>query len=576
MLSVRLIACAALAAAGCAAVPSRPDDAVRITVSTSAEGRLQLHYRAPPGVQRLQWVDRDPRAVELVRTGMLRSVAGCGRVEGDDIVLGDAEPCAGQARFEVVPRVLASNAMNEAAQPSSEGGVLLHTRYYAAVAPGHALHWRFEPPAGGYVLDAARAWTTPRDVAVDAQVVDQALATLDREASWRALHASHGVFIGRMPLQRDGELLWARDPALPAALAEPVAQAAGVAMRGYEAASGRPAGGAAIVMLRADEGAGFHGDRSDDRLLRLSFNRPSEQPSAPELDAVRQFVAHEIAHLWNHGVFDSDMGTPWLHEGDADWAALLVLHEQGLLSDDGLRARLQAAVNGCLLVRGTRAAATLNPRWNSGEDEPYACGTALQLLSWAAQHARDPGLRPLQAWGAMHRAHPRLDAASFARQGDGAGGATLQRLLLEPGVPFDAAYVTALAAYLPLLPEQAQAEDAPSAARAAGMLVQRLQHADCGQVSFWTLADHIALDANVRCSTLPAGARLVAVAGEPLFARPRAAWHATRAACAGAGTVTLGLKEGRSVKLECPAALPPLPATVIFAPDALQRIGLAR
>jgi hypothetical protein len=570
-----LIVAAALAAAGCAAVKPAPDDAVRIDVSTLADGRLHIEYRVPPGVQRLPWVDRDPRTHQLVREAMLKPADGCARVEPDALVYTGAPGCDGAARFDITPRVLARNAMYEPAQPSSDGSVLLHTRYFAAALPGHALRWRFLPPAGGQVIDGARAWDSPREVAADAAAVDAALATLEREASWRALHATRSVFIGRTALEQGGELLWVRDPALPAALADPVAQTARAALRAYEAATGLPAGGAAVVMLRVASGtAAFHGDRSDERMIRLSFTAPPDQPTPAYLDGVRHFVAHEVAHLWNHGVFDSDMNAPWLHEGDADWATALLLHDQGVLSDDALRRQLEGAVNGCLLARGARPAATLKTAWGSGEDDPYACGVALQLLSWAAQHARDPKLRPLAAWGALHRAHPNLDAAGFSRHADGDGAALLKHLLLTPGVPFAPAFVQALGTHLPLQPAAGE-PDPRLAANLAGMLVRPFQAADCGGFSFWTQNDHVALDAGLRCKTLPAGARLGAVAGEPLFARPLAAWRAAQALCAQGRAIPLGLKDGGSVDLACPPAFPPVPALVSFAPDALQRIGLA-
>lgn len=566
----------AVVLAGCASAPSA-DDAVTITLSTSASGHLLLDYRAPVDVRRLQWLDRNERDVKLVREAMLRVVDDCGSIEGDELVLGDSPACDHRAHLEVVPKVLRRNAMNEAAQPSSDGGVLAYTMYYAATASGHGLRWRFLPPQGGYVIDAARLWDRPREVTVDADTVDASLRTLDAESSWQALHASHSVYLGRMPVRQEGELLWARDAALPQPLTDAVAEAARAAMLGFAKASGKSPGGAAIVMLQSsEEGAGFHGDRTDERMIRLSFVRSAQAPSAHELQSARRFVAHEIAHLWNHGVFGSDMKAPWLHEGDAEWASGLVLRQQSMLDAGAWREQLEAAVNGCLLVRGQRPGASIRTEWGSGQDDPYACGTALQLLSWAEQHARDPRLEALGAWGALHRAHPQLDTLGFARFGDGPADHRLQHLMLDAGVPFAPAYLEALSALMPLQRGGGEPANASLRGRIAGTLMQRLQASDCGgQVSFWSQPDHFALDADLACNTLPRGAKVARIAGEPVFDHPLAAWHAAQSLCAQGQRLPLGLLDGATFALACPKELPAAPELVTFAPDALERLGLA-
>lgn len=573
MKTVAVLGLALLAVRACPLAAHEPQP-VEISARL-ADGQLQLAYRAPAGVQRLHWLDNDARMVREVRHPMLKALDDCGRIEGEELVISDSPHCAHTARFSVQPRVLELNAFNEAAQPSSDGGVLLFTRYYAATAAGRGLRWRFEPPPGGYVVDAAQAWTSAREVEVGASDVERALRTLDAEASWRSLHASHSVFIGRTPMERDGGLLWVRDPALPAGLTGALSETAREAMRGYAAASAREVKNVAVVMLRSDrDGAGFHGDRTDEHMIRLSFTRPADPPSERDLTAARAFVAHEFAHLWNHGVFDSDQDAPWLHEGDAEWASMMLLHANGELSDAALQERLESATSACLQQRGDRAAAGLDTRWSAHQDDPYGCGTALQLLAWAERHARDASSKPLAAWGAMHRDAPMLNAAAFAHEADGDGAPLMRTLLLDAKTSFAPTYLRDLGGFLPL---DTRGEPGPMLrTQFAGRLMQRLQSPDCGgHTGFWIKPDQVLIDDGLHCDHLPAGAQVVAVGGEPLLEHPQAAWRAAQAQCARHGLVALGLRGAEPVSLPCARDFPPPPLAVHFEPGALQRLGLA-
>jgi hypothetical protein len=142
------------------------------------------------------------------------------------------------------------------------------------------------------------------------------------------VHGSHLVFIGRLQLQPDGDLLWTRDPALPDAVTKPVVEAARSALRGFTTAGGALPGPVALVMLGADmAGDGFHGDRAEERMIRLSFKRGAAVPKPGYVQDTTAFVAHEMAHLWNRGAHRSDVRASWLHEGDAEWASSLVLSQ---------------------------------------------------------------------------------------------------------------------------------------------------------------------------------------------------------------------------------------------------------
>jgi hypothetical protein len=591
-LGLAAAACAALG--GCAELnlPADSIDAVRappavdISFEQDAAHRLLVRYQAPAAVTHLDFLLHDERIDRVFRTPSMKPANDCGTLVPGGLALRHGAGCERGALFVVEPRAMGLDALYEPAQPSSDGGVLFYTGYYALAAPHLATRWRFTPSAGDYVIDDSRRHDASWQVA-PGLVFDGAKAQGDqRDADdWLiAQHAQQYVFLGHTPMTQTGGLLWVHDPALPQVIVDTVGRAGPIAWDAYARAAGRaPDGQTAIVMLSASGGGhlGYHGDRTEGHMLRLSFAQAAAAPDARQLEQWSTFVAHETAHLWNHGVFESDQDRPWLHEGDAEWIALVAMHDAHLVADRTLVDELQSRVDACLLVRGDAAAASL-PKGRR-QDDPYGCGVALQLLGQARRHA-DPvtaSMSPLAAWGALHRAHPRLDTAGFASFFDAAGSTAMHQLLLDPHVAFAPAYRADLAAVMPL--REVAGEPAAQASRLqlAFNLMRIVDQADCGALGFSLDAARgvFVLDTGMQCKALPNGAHLSTIAGIDVVPRPRAAWQALRQACAVGHQFDVGFEFGfdnrAAVKLECPALLPGLPAQVVLPDDVLARLGLS-
>jgi len=566
--------------AGCTAPAPRAEAAaaVEIDITQDADHRLVVRYRAPSSVTHLDFLLRDARLDSAARVPMMRPANDCGALVPGGLTLRHGAGCEQGAAFVVTPRAMQLDAMYEPAQPSSDGGVLLYTGYYAAAAAGLPTRWRFTPAPGDYGIDdsvrhdaawqvePAQAWPGARPGA-DPRDDDDWLT---------AQHAQHYVFLGPTPMSQAGGVLWVRDPQVPQAIVDSVGRAGPLAWDAYARAAGRqPEGQTAIVMLAMAPGMfGYHGDRTEGRMLRLSFARGDQHADS----SAGTFVAHETAHLWNHGVFRSDMARPWLHEGDADWVALNAMHEAGLLSDSAFVERMQSHIVGCLATRGERAAVTMPP--GRAGDDPYGCGFALQLLGYARVHAAHPEATPLATWGALHRAHPALDVAGFAQFFDNGQPPMFGALLLDAKVPFASTYRADLAAYVPL--HEPAGEPAPGSPRrrAAIDLMSALGNADCGRLGFGLDGDddhgEFVLDTDLRCQSLPAGARVATLAGVPVVAQPLAAWRAVRQSCAAGGHVEAGLRGHAAVTLACPSPMPAPPPQFALPDDVLARLGLTK
>ena len=571
---------AGLLSAGCSvAEPAYVTPAVKISFEQDASHRLVVRYQAPVDVEHLDFLLIDDRMDSAFRTPFMKPVNDCGTLVPRGLTLRHGAGCEQGAVFVVEPRAMQLDAMNEPAQPSSDGGVLFYTGYYAAIAPGLAIRWRFTPVAGDYGIDDSRRHDAAWQVETGS-VFEGAKTQGDQrdDADWLASqHALQYVFLGHTPMTQSGRVLWVRDPAVSQAIVETVGHAGPIAWEAYARAAARqPEGQTAIVVLSMPPGHyGYQGDRTEGQMLRLSF----AQSDTHDMSTASAFIAHETAHLWNHGVFRSDMDRPRLHEGDADWASFNAMHDAGLMSDKAFVDQVQAHVDSCLSIRGEHAAATLRPGW-SREDDPYGCGVALQLLGFARVHAAHADATPLAVWGALHRAHPTLDAAGFAQFFDEGGAPMLGRLLLDDKTPFASSYRADLATYLPL--HDGTAEPAPGQGRrqVAFNLMSILGHADCGARLAFTLKTdgekgEFALDPTMACKALPAGAHLTSVAGVPIIAQPRAAWRAVRQACAAGGHVEAGFDGHAPVALTCPTPMPELPPQVALPEDVLARLGLS-
>ena len=249
-----------------------------------------------------------------------------------------------------------------------------------------------------------------------------------------------------------------------------------------------------------------------------------------------------------------------------------VAHLDFLLVDE-----LQSRVDACLLVRGARAAATM-PKGRR-QDDPYGCGVALQLLGHARLHANaaTAAMPPLDAWGALHRAHPQLDVAGFADFFDANGAPTMRTLLLEPNTPFAATYRADLGALLPLRESTGEPASQQARMQIAFNLMGIVDQADCNATGFSLNAakGEFVLDPRMHCKALPDGGRLTTLAGVRVVAQPRAAWRAVQGACASGGRVEAGFEGHAPVVLACPTPMPALAPQVVLPDDVLARLGLS-
>lgn len=550
---------------------------LRIEAQLAHDGALELRYTPPAGIRELPFWNASPDAGKRWRDGLFQAADDCTEVTGTGLRL-RASPACTAATIRIVPRELALDAVYEPAQPISDGsGVLLYVGHYAVLLPGHALRWQWRAPSNGYVIHRGRVRRSTVEQFASAAVVNRALAQPD-EAAERDLGTHQMVFIGRTPFESFAQGVLVVDPHLDVPRAARVRATLSNAVDSLTRAYGRKLDGRFAVVAALSSQPGFHGDTADGQAMRLRLPEDASTMGDNELEML---VSHEAAHWWNAGVYASDSARPWLHEGNAEWVARLLMLRSGAMTLEELRLDLERAMNRCLQIRGGKPAVDMPPGRQG--DDPYACGMSLMSIAHAQRlrsGADGADTDPLRLIAGLYRRQTLLDAAGFADWADGGRAGAMTHLLSDPGVGF-ADGLMALSTTLELAdaePLTAQT-DLPQASRTqlASGLVSVLMAHDCGgDVSFWRQSDGFAIDPDLRCRTLRGGDVVQAVAGITLSASPVAAWQAATSACETRGEVEVTSAGGHAVRLQCPKPMPSMPIALWLRlrPDALAHLGL--
>lgn len=545
---------------------------VRVDVTALPDQTVQLHYRVPAGVTALdRW--QDDEAARHVWQTLVRPVGGCARVEPARLVF--PAGCR-DALLRITPASLNRDATYEAAQPVGGQGVLLHMSFYTATAAGHGLRWTWRPPRGGLVVREGEVARRPVSVAITAAQVAAARAQPDSREAEDALQAKRHVYLGHAALRPlpGGVLL--RDPTLDAAREQAIVDMLTVSLSQLRSVYGRGLSGPVAVLPVAEDRPGFHGDTDGHRMMRLQLDQNAQRFG--RLLPLQHFVAHEVAHWWNAGVFHSDPGRAWLHEGHAEWTALLLTHTAGLRSAQDVADELAQAATQCLDVRDDTPAARL-PAGRGRGMEAYACGLALWSLA-QLQHGPQAGASPLAVLAGAHlQAGALLREADVARWADGGDHGPMNELLLDEQVGFRSGFTQRLGVWAQAREPQGSAELSTGQRMSiAQKLMSALMRSDCGGAQgFWVLNDAFRVDEVPGCQHLRAGQEPVRLEGHAVIDQALEAARAAADRCAApGGELRLDLRSGEALALPCPGTplARPTPTLWQLTPAAIQRLGL--
>jgi len=352
-------------------------------------------------------------------------------------------------------------------------------------------------------------------------------------------------------------------PDTPVPLRERVVKLVTTAQRMYAAhLQVAPATQPTVVMAQSGAGGGFTGDVSSGPFISLRFyGEPQDQLSDANSYRLTHFIMHEAFHLWNGELVSSrsEDTASWLHEGSADYAALLTSLELGALDDAGMRAELGSALERCRQGLERQNNVGLNELKVLSSNVRYPCGIVIQ---WAASMSSAGAGR-----GGFFDIWSRMIAVAMARTdreytlGDfyastGVDGKTppeaIRLITSERGPARWKELTTALATL------GAEVTFSPTNdSRRQRMLFHLLEQA-CGPGprGFYT-ESRIRLQTNKDCVLIPDNSILISVEGGDIAAVDEATYSAVQARCAAQEDVRILLEGDRNVSIPCHKELIP-------------------
>ncbi|MGH7027756.1 hypothetical protein, partial [Brevundimonas sp.] len=405
------------------------------------------------------------------------------------------------------------------------------------VGAGHVLY------GPGLELQGMDAVLTVRPVAGEAT-----LPTADAVKGYAYLGPQEAV------MRRDGAAV-ATSASAPPALTVLLRDGYFAAQKFYGARLGHVLPNEPTLIISTDSPGptGFRGDVTDTGVISLRFHGDMWASPPPDVAVpLGTFVWHESLHLWNgNGMKMKDSGAaPWLHEGMAEYGAVVAAVSTGVIDEDQAQVSLAQRLNGC---RKTLGDADYDARKLKSGSSVYDCGVVVQWIADLEARRASNGARDIfDLWKTM------LDAG---RVGDGYGVAEFRALmqpdtavavLLDgPGASRWARIEARLAALGVTL------EDRPSTDeyRVAALFHLNGENCSAGSNGFYTTEKGIKLDTGDKCGLLSGDPLLASVEDHDPANDATAMFFAVQARCAASQPVRYRTQDGKLIEARCEAPL---------------------
>lgn len=162
-----------------------------------------------------------------------------------------------------------------------------------------------------------------------------------------------------------------------------------------------------VVINGNGDGQGYVGDALPGPAVSMRFYGADWSDPSPQAAAyLARFASHEAFHFWNGAMVSTSEGTPsWLHEGGAEYAALLSANASGAYDEAAVRAALGDALTRCRDALQAQGDVGMNSFSFLNNQVRYPCGTVIQWASDLSVRRASNGERDvLDVWSSMMRA----------------------------------------------------------------------------------------------------------------------------------------------------------------------------
>lgn len=293
----------------------------------------------------------------------------------------------------------------------------------------------------------------------------------------------------------------------------------------------------------------YRGDVTDTGVISLRFHGDMWASPPPDVAVpLGTFVWHEALHLWNgHGMKMKDGDTaPWLHEGMAEYGALVAAVSTGVIDQAQAQAALTERLQGC---RGRLSDADYDPQSLRSGPNVYHCGVVVQWIADLETRSASGGARDVfDLWKAL------LDAG---RAGDGYGVADFRALLSPDSAivalmdgPGDARWPS-VDARLAALGVTLEDRPTPSDYQRAALWHVNAENCELGGMGYFTNPEGIKLFTQQTCGPLSGDPLLATVEDHDPVADPTAMFFAIQARCAARLPVRYKTREGKVIEAAC-------------------------
>jgi len=293
------------------------------------------------------------------------------------------------------------------------------------------------------------------------------------------------------------------------------------------------------------------------------FGSAWDDPDDARSIQILNLLAHEAVHLWIGTTFQiaGQPGRAWLHEGAAEYIALRILLRQGWMSHEAFRSRIERDLARCSSALGTMSLMT--ERAPQGGRLVYDCGVLVQFVYDVVIHSESGGQRSvLDLWRElMHESveagERTVTAEQFLALNEEA------RKILSSALYGPSIETAAILESLQEFGVDATLQEDTGTAAIMFALLSGFFTAECGSGpwGFFTLEDHLALDTNETCQTIPDGFVLRHVQGVDVLKDASQVFDRVLEACTQSGVARMSGRtpEEPEFELPCPVPLPESP-----------------
>jgi hypothetical protein len=310
---------------------------------------------------------------------------------------------------------------------------------------------------------------------------------------------------------------------------------------------------------------GFTGDVSQSYVTYLRFSPVGWEQSDPQLASyIRGFISHEVFHFWNGGLVSSGGEATWLHEGSAEYAALLIRHGDGAESRVARNAEISSNLTRCYEGLKRQSNPPLDSLPFLDYSIRYPCGATMMWAADLRVRKISNGARTFfDVWQdivarALRRDDRQYKIADFTELVDSQSGQQVEAIrLLREGFG-DQRFAGVVAA---LRADGANIEMAANVdTRRASVIIHALRQ-DCQQVpgksrGFSSNGIVVTLDTHEGCGVLAGSPVVTAIEGFDVAAISAANFASLQTKCAASLPLAFKLGDGRVVSVPCSAPLP--------------------